>query len=172
MFGDIWLLSTYFCRVPVQTYVHKIAVLADAVSGCLHAGTDDWREIILRKIRHVIQAVLTRRRKYFMFFTVGTKTFEAHVFLNLTSLDSRKEMWHGHVKILIIVKHHLKFLHYLIRQTCQGYLNLHRFFFSPYKNKKRLIFDFFQVIVNLNQATFTLDRKTVNVNTNLWRNKI
>ena len=41
MFGDTQLLNAYFCRVPVQTSEHKIAVLPGAVPGSLGAGTDD-----------------------------------------------------------------------------------------------------------------------------------
>ena len=91
MFEDIRLLSTYFCRVPVQTSEHKIAVLAGAVSGCLNAVADDRHEIIPKKTRHVIQAVLTRRGKYFMFFVVNAKTFDAHEFFefNLFGLEKR-----------------------------------------------------------------------------------
>ena len=77
---DIRFVNTYFRCVPVQISEHNIAVLAGTVSGCLGAETKDRREIIPQKNRYVIQAVLTRRSKYFMFFTMGAKSFEGHVF--------------------------------------------------------------------------------------------
>ena len=95
MFRDIRLFNTYFCRVLVETSEHKITVLAGTVSGCLGTRTDDRRKIIPRNPRHVIQVVLTRRCKYFMFFTVGAKTFEVHAFFefNFPGLEKRDLGW-------------------------------------------------------------------------------